>query len=1028
MKHFKQFLLLLVLAVFSTSGAWATEYNMATLGSDADLNLVDGDVLYGTASKAPRIYIADGATITLRNAILNFMSLGGPENQPVLYGHGSCTIILEGTNYLEPSKSSAISAGGILTIKGDGRLEAHGNQSPGIDNNESVNIYSGNIYCYASSDYPGIECHYYNENEQPTIDKRTLNIYGGYVEAHGGDYAAGIGSQTSWINRCGIVNIYGGVVKAYGGSDAPGIGSGQRYYEQGKVEHTAEGGIINIYGGDVEAYGGQLGAGIGGGDGGKGGTITISGGEVKAYGGVDGAGIGGGEGGEGGTITISGGTVYAYGNYKSDGEGAGIGGGEDGAGVTINISGGYVEAYGGKYGAGIGGGDGGDGGQITISGGEVKAYGGVDGAGIGGGEGGDAGTITISGGTVYAESTGAESYGSGIGAGEDGDCSKVNISGGVIHAKGGELGHAIGTNNSTAVHFADDLVAWTEDGNISSAATRSSFSCSNRDVHINICDHNGATFTDISNATHTVTSCPHCALTNVIEHHFAGADGNCTQCHGQVFAGSGTSGEPFLLTNATYPSFARGIQYVNDFSGKHFQMTENIATDMMANGTFSGTLNGDKHTVTLTLGSGDNYLRQSCAMFNTLNGATIMNLRIAGSIYSSAQYNASMARFATGKNTIQGCVSSVSINSNITGDCSNGGFIGTMNEDGSILAFEGCAFTGQLIGANANNWGGFIGWREYLSIALQLQFDIKCYANFTDCLFAPTQLNVDTSTGNSRTFCRSRSNTTDGATYTRCYYIKVLQEADGGTDCISTSILPDDIGTAGTDYGIIKAYTNGLKCDDLYYVHSDHFSVPTNAVTGTFAGNWCTYYNSSSNLQGDNNTTIYTINETSGTTATLHEVSGKIIKAGQGVILKSTGNITLTYTSTAATDADYTGNLLAGVDVQTTISGSAYADKVIYTLSKVGDDFGFFKYYAIGDYTDNTTLGANKAFLPLDAAASARSFVFKLEDATGVNEELRMKNEEWAGAQWYTIDGRKLSGKPSAKGVYIYNGKKIIVR
>ena len=29
---------------------------------------------------------------------------------------------------------------------------------------------------------------------------------------------------------------------------------------------------------------------------------------------------------------------------------------------------------------------------------------------------------------------------------------------------------------------------------------------------------------------------------------------------------------------------------------------------------------------------------------------------------------------------------------------------------------------------------------------------------------------------------------------------------------------------------------------------------------------------------------------------------------------------------------------------------------------------------------------------------------------------------------WYTVDGRKLSGNPNAKGVYIQNGKKIVVK
>ena len=29
---------------------------------------------------------------------------------------------------------------------------------------------------------------------------------------------------------------------------------------------------------------------------------------------------------------------------------------------------------------------------------------------------------------------------------------------------------------------------------------------------------------------------------------------------------------------------------------------------------------------------------------------------------------------------------------------------------------------------------------------------------------------------------------------------------------------------------------------------------------------------------------------------------------------------------------------------------------------------------------------------------------------------------------WYTLDGRKLNGKPTTKGLYIHNGKKVIIK
>jgi hypothetical protein len=32
------------------------------------------------------------------------------------------------------------------------------------------------------------------------------------------------------------------------------------------------------------------------------------------------------------------------------------------------------------------------------------------------------------------------------------------------------------------------------------------------------------------------------------------------------------------------------------------------------------------------------------------------------------------------------------------------------------------------------------------------------------------------------------------------------------------------------------------------------------------------------------------------------------------------------------------------------------------------------------------------------------------------------------GSEYYTLDGRKLEGKPTAKGLYIVNGRKVVIR
>ena len=64
-------------------------------------------------------------------------------------------------------------------------------------------------------------------------------------------------------------------------------------------------------------------------------------------------------------------------------------------------------------------------------------------------------------------------------------------------------------------------------------------------------------------------------------------------------------------------------------------------------------------------------------------------------------------------------------------------------------------------------------------------------------------------------------------------------------------------------------------------------------------------------------------------------------------------------------------------------------------------------------------------------ANGAKAFVLNFGDqeveTTSLNEVLRVKNEESSGA-WFTIDGRKLNRKPTQKGLYIHNGKKVVVK
>ena len=85
----------------------------------------------------------------------------------------------------------------------------------------------------------------------------------------------------------------------------------------------------------------------------------------------------------------------------------------------------------------------------------------------------------------------------------------------------------------------------------------------------------------------------------------------------------------------------------------------------------------------------------------------------------------------------------------------------------------------------------------------------------------------------------------------------------------------------------------------------------------------------------------------------------------------------------------------------------------------------------IGYAKSARTLKSCRAHFNIPApAASARAVTtidFIDDETTSINEELRMKDEKSAGT-WYALDGRRLSSRPTTKGIYIHNGRKEAIR
>ena len=82
--------------------------------------------------------------------------------------------------------------------------------------------------------------------------------------------------------------------------------------------------------------------------------------------------------------------------------------------------------------------------------------------------------------------------------------------------------------------------------------------------------------------------------------------------------------------------------------------------------------------------------------------------------------------------------------------------------------------------------------------------------------------------------------------------------------------------------------------------------------------------------------------------------------------------------------------------------------------------------------SQNRTMNSFRAYFHVDLGGNAnvKAFVLNLDDTTtGIvsMEDVRSKMED-VNAAWYDLSGRKLAKKPTQKGIYIVNGKKVVIK
>ncbi len=157
-----------------------------------------------------------------------------------------------------------------------------------------------------------------------------------------------------------------------------------------------------------------------------------------------------------------------------------------------------------------------------------------------------------------------------------------------------------------------------------------------------------------------------------------------------------------------------------------------------------------------------------------------------------------------------------------------------------------------------------------------------------------------------------------------------------------------------------------------------------------------------------------------------------IIKWASGTSITSPTFTNVTISSTAPTDAEGTAANFHGIYAPYSTGGENKkmlylgADNKVYYPSKSRTINAFRAYFTLNN-------GIEAGDPASTSALAARAFVLNFDDGetTGItdvksNSSLFAPHSSLSG--WYTINGRKLNGKPTIKGLYIYNGKGIVIK
>ena len=168
---------------------------------------------------------------------------------------------------------------------------------------------------------------------------------------------------------------------------------------------------------------------------------------------------------------------------------------------------------------------------------------------------------------------------------------------------------------------------------------------------------------------------------------------------------------------------------------------------------------------------------------------------------------------------------------------------------------------------------------------------------------------------------------------------------------------------------------------------------------------WASFYSTTESLELPEGIMAYIVTAVNSTSATVKAIN--YVPKDVPVFLEN--NSTATTTNSSAE-----GNLLKGTTASTPVSGIS---GTVYALHN-----------NILMQVTTGSIPAGRCYLQVNSASGARQLSIINDEGGSTSIQSLEADEENDTDEWYMMDGRKLQKKPAKEGLYIKNGKKIVIK